>query len=169
MGDARHKRVFLSLGANLGDRAAALAAAREALAALPDTVVVAVSPVYETAPQDLPDQPSFLNQVVCIDTGLAPRELLARCLAIEAILGRVRTARFGPRVIDIDILLFEGVEADDPELTLPHPRLWERAFVLVPLARLWSLARGMPAADVDGLAARLAATQAVALYVATED
>jgi 7,8-dihydro-6-hydroxymethylpterin-pyrophosphokinase len=81
----------------------------------------------------------------------------------------VRTARFGPRVIDIDILLFEGVEADDPELTLPHPRLWERAFVLVPLARLWSLARGMPAADVDGLAARLAATQAVALYVATED
>ena len=76
--------------------------------------------------------------------------------------------RFGPRTLDVDILLFEGVESAEPELTLPHPRLWQRAFVLVPLAELWSLARGMPQVDVARLAAERAASQAVTLYVAED-
>jgi len=162
------RRAFLSLGSNLGERAAALRAARAALAALPGTTVVAASHVYETAPQDLTDQPPFLNQVVCLDTALRPRELLAAAQRIEAAAGRVRAVRFGPRTLDVDILLLEGVESDDPELTLPHPRLWQRAFVLVPLAELWQFARGMPAADVAALAAELAASQDVSLYVAED-
>ena len=80
----------------------------------------------------------------------------------------MRDVRFGPRTLDVDILLFQGVESDEPELTLPHPRLWQRAFVLVPLAELWSLARGMPQVDVARLAAELAASQAVTLYVAED-
>ncbi len=158
------RRAFLSLGANLGERAAALGAARAALAALPDTTLVAASRIYETAPQDVTDQPSFLNQVVCLDTALAPRELLAAAQRIEDAAGRVRELRFGPRTLDVDILLFQGVESAAPELTLPHPRLWRRAFVLVPLAELWSLARDMPQVDVARLAAELAGSQAVRPY-----
>ena len=137
-GDARQagRRAFLSLGANLGDRAAALRAAREALAALPGTTLLASSRLYETAPQDLADQPPFLNEVVCLETTLSPDELLAAAQRIEQDAGRVRAVRFGPRTLDVDILLFQGVESDRPELTLPHPRLWQRAFVLVPLAEL---------------------------------
>jgi 2-amino-4-hydroxy-6-hydroxymethyldihydropteridine diphosphokinase len=164
------RRAFLSLGSNLGERAAALRAARDALAALPGTAVLGSSPVYETDPQDLPDQPSFLNQVVCVETGLEPEELLAACQAIEDAAGRERTVRFGPRSLDVDILLVEGVECDTPTLTLPHPRMWQRAFVLVPLATQWSLARGMATATVDvpALAAELAATQGVNLYLPAE-
>ena len=164
----RVRRAFLSLGSNLGERAAALRAARAALAALPGTVVVAASRVYETAPQDLAGQPPFLNQVVCLDTGLEPRELLAAAQRIEVDAGRVRTVRFGPRTLDVDILLLEGVASDDPELTVPHPRLWQRAFVLVPLAELWQHARGMPAADVKALADELAPSQDVSLYAAED-
>ncbi len=162
------RRVFLSLGSNLGERAAALRAARAALAGLPGTVLVAVSRIYETAPQDLVRQPAFLNQVVCLDTRLAPHRLLAAAQAIERDAGRERGVRFGPRTLDVDILLVEGVETDQPELTLPHPRLWQRAFVLVPLAELWSYARGMPQTDVAALAAGLARKQAVTLYVAED-
>lgn len=158
------RRVFVSLGANLGERAAALRAARAALAALPGTTVVAASRVFETAPQDVTDQPSFLNQVVCLDTALAPLELLAAAQRIEDAAGRVRELRFGPRTLDVDILLFQGVESAAPKLTLPHPRLWQRAFVLVPLAELWSLARDMPQVDVARLAAELAGSQAVRPY-----
>jgi 2-amino-4-hydroxy-6-hydroxymethyldihydropteridine diphosphokinase len=166
---AAARRAFVSLGSNLGDRAGRLAAAREALAALPGTSLVAASRVYETAPQDLTDQPSFLNQVVCLDTALEPLPLLRACQAIEDAAGRVRGLRFGPRTLDVDILLVEGVERDDPELTLPHPRLWQRAFVLVPLAEVWTYARGMPEFDVAAGAARLAPEQGVALYQAAED
>ncbi len=162
------RRAFVSLGANLGERAAALRAALTALAALPGTTVVASSRVYETEPQDLPDQPAFLNQVVCLETALSPPQLLAAAQRIEDTAGRVRDVRFGPRTLDVDILLFEGVESAEPELTLPHPRLWQRAFVLVPLAELWSLARGMPRVDVARLAAERAASQAVTLYVAED-
>jgi 2-amino-4-hydroxy-6-hydroxymethyldihydropteridine diphosphokinase len=158
------RRAFLSLGANLGDRAASLRAGREALAALPATRLLASSPIYETAPQDLEDQPPFLNQVVCVGTGLEPRDLLRRCQAIEAREGRVRAVRFGPRTLDVDILLLEGVVSDDPELTLPHPRLWRRAFVLVPLADLWALARDVTDVDVPALAAELRRGQVVELY-----
>jgi 2-amino-4-hydroxy-6-hydroxymethyldihydropteridine diphosphokinase len=162
--DGRLRRVFLSLGANLGDRATSLGVAREALAALPVTRLIAASPVYETAPQDLEDQPAFLNQVVCVETGLDPWELLRRCQAVEQQAGRVREARFGPRTLDVDILMVEGVESDDPRLTLPHPRLWRRAFVLVPLADLWTLARELTTVDVPALAAELRREQAVEPY-----
>lgn len=158
---AASRRAFVALGSNIGDRVAYLALAREAIAALPDTTVIASSRVYETAPQDVTDQPPFLNQVACLDTGLSPLELLHACQAIETANGRVRERRFGARTLDIDILLFEGVETDDPELTLPHPRLTRRAFVLAPLAEIWGCARGMPDLDVGGLAAALARDQAV--------
>lgn len=158
------RRVFLSLGSNLGDRAASLRAAREALAALPATRLLAASAVYETAPQDLEEQPAFLNQAVCLETGLEPPDLLQRCQAIEREAGRVREVRFGPRTLDVDILLMEGVESDDPELILPHPRLWRRAFVLVPLADLWALARDVTDVDVPALAAELRRGQAVEPY-----
>jgi 2-amino-4-hydroxy-6-hydroxymethyldihydropteridine diphosphokinase len=162
------RRAFLSLGSNLGDRGAALAGARRSLAALPGTRLVAASRVFETAPQDLEDQPAFLNQVVCLETALEPHELLAAAQAAEASAGRRRGVRFGPRTLDVDILLIEGVESADPTVTLPHPRMWQRAFVLVPLAELWSLARGMPAVDVPALAADLARRQAVAAYGGAE-
>jgi 2-amino-4-hydroxy-6-hydroxymethyldihydropteridine diphosphokinase len=160
--------VFVSLGSNEGDRASYLRAAGEALAALPGTAVVAASRVYETAPQDLADQGVFLNQVLCLDTRLEPRDLLAQCQRIEREHGRVRETRFGPRTLDIDILLFQDAESEDPELTLPHPRMMKRAFVLVPLTELWDYARGMPGIDVAGLARATARTQQVSLHDATE-
>ena len=162
------RRAFVSLGSNLGERLAALDGARTALAALPATTVLASSRIYETAPQDLPDQPPFLNQVVCLETALAPLELLTCAQRIEHDAGRVRAVRFGPRTLDVDILLFQGVASEAAQLTLPHPRLWQRAFVLVPLAELWSLARGMPQVDVARLAAERAESQAVTLYVAED-
>jgi len=162
------RRAFLSLGANLGERAAALRAARAALAALPGTQLLACSRLYETEPQDLAGQPPFLNQVVCLETTLSPEELLSAAQGIEDAAGRVRDVRFGPRTLDVDILLFQGVESDRPELTLPHPRLWQRAFVLVPLAELWSLSRDMPRLDVARRGAELAESQAVRLYVAED-
>lgn len=161
-------RVFVSLGSNLGDREGYLRAAREALSALPGTSVVAVSRIYETAPQDLPDQEAFLNQVVCLDTGLQPLDLLHECQRIEREHGRTRELRFGPRTLDIDILLFQDAESDDPELTLPHPRMVKRAFVLVPLAEIWEHAAGMPELDVAGLGEATSRTQRVRLYDATE-
>jgi 2-amino-4-hydroxy-6-hydroxymethyldihydropteridine diphosphokinase len=160
-------RVFVSLGSNLGDRAEYLRAAREALAALPATCVVAASRIYETAPQGLKDQGAFLNQVVCLETGLQPLDLLYECQRIEREHGRVRELRFGPRTLDVDILLFQDAESDDPELTLPHPRMVKRAFVLVPLADVWEYARGMPVLDLDELG-RATHDQQVRLYDATE-
>jgi len=162
------RRVFVSLGSNLGDRAEYLRAAREALSALPGTTVVAASSLYETAPQELEDQDAFLNQVVCLETGLRPLDLLHECQRIEREHGRTREVRFGPRTLDIDILLFQDAESGDPELTLPHPRMVKRAFVLVPLAEVWDHARGMPDIDVAGLARASARTQQVRLYDATE-
>ncbi len=162
------RRVFLSLGSNLGDRVAHLARARDALAALPNTELLAASRVYETAPQDVTDQPAFLNQAVCIETGLAPRDLLHACQEVERASHRTRGRRFGPRTLDVDILVFQGVEMDDPELTLPHPRMLRRAFVLAPLAEVWGWACGMPELDVAGLAAALARDQAVRPYDGVE-
>lgn len=162
------KRAFVSLGSNLGDRAGYLGAAREALSALPGTSVVAASRLYETAPQDLEDQDAFLNQVLCLETRLQPLDLLHECQRIEREHGRTRELRFGPRTLDIDILLFQDADSDDPELTLPHPRMVKRAFVLVPLAEVWDRARGMPDLDVDGLGRETSRTQQVRLYDATE-
>jgi 2-amino-4-hydroxy-6-hydroxymethyldihydropteridine diphosphokinase len=162
------RRVFVSLGSNQGDRSEYLRAAREALAVLPATIVVAASNVYETAAQDFPGQEAFLNQVLCLETRLQPLDLLRQCQRIEHEHGRVRALRFGPRTLDIDILLFQDAESDDPELTLPHPRMVQRAFVLVPLAEVWEHGRGMPDLDVAGLARATARTQQVRLFEATE-
>lgn len=158
----------MSLGSNLGDRLAYLGTAREALAVLPATHVVAASRIYETAPQDRPNQNAFLNQVLCLETALQPFDLLRECQRIEREQGRTRGLRFGPRTLDIDILLFQDAESDDPELTLPHPRMVKRAFVLVPLAEIWDHARGMPDIDVLGLGRANARRQPVRLYEATE-
>lgn len=125
-------RAFLGLGSNLGDRLEEL---RRAVAALPD--LVAVSPVYETAPVGGPeDQGPYLNAVAELDTELAPEELLALARRLEEAAGRVRTVRHGPRTLDVDVLLVGDRRVDGPDLTVPHPRLWERRFVVAPLADL---------------------------------
>jgi len=124
--------VTLALGTNLGDRSANLRAALAGLA--PDVNVLAESPVYETPPWGLTDQPAFLNMVVRGATALAPRALLARLKALETELGRRPGIRWGPRLIDLDILFYDDLVLDEPGLVVPHPRLQERAFVLVPLA-----------------------------------
>ena len=126
--------VYLSLGSNLDDRLAALQAALAALP--PEVTVLAESPVYETPPWGVADQPAFLNLVVQAETLLAPLALLAHLKHLETHLGRLPSIRFGPRKIDLDILFYDDLVLDTPELTLPHPRLHERAFVLVPLADL---------------------------------
>jgi 2-amino-4-hydroxy-6-hydroxymethyldihydropteridine diphosphokinase len=125
-------RAVLSVGANLGDRLGTLQGCVQAIARLRDTDVVAVSPVYETAPVGGPPQPDYLNAVLLIQTGLPPRDLLAAIYGIEADFGRVRAERFGPRTLDVDIIDYAGQVSDDPALTLPHPRAHERAFVLAP-------------------------------------
>lgn len=161
-------RVFISLGSNLGDRRGSLAAAREALAALPATAVVVASRIFETEAQDHEKQPEFLNQVLCLETGLQPHDLLAECQRIEIEHGRERGLRFGPRTLDVDILLFQDVESEEPELTLPHPRMLRRAFVLVPLAEVWGCARGMPHLDIAALAQAAAQDQAIRPYDGAE-
>ena len=129
-------RAYLGIGANLGDRAAHLQGAVDGLAATPDVIVVAVSPVYETAPVGGPVQPDYLNAVVAVDTTLTPRELLTLANRLEAEADRVRDVRWGPRTLDVDVLLVGDEKVDEPDLVVPHPRMLERAFVLVPLADL---------------------------------
>ena len=125
-------RAYLGLGSNLGDRWAHL---RSAVAALPD--VVAVSPVYETDPVGGPSgQGPYLNLVVALETDRSPRELLDIGQRLEAAAGRVRKERWGPRALDVDILLVGSLCVDEPDLVVPHPRMWERRFVLAPLADL---------------------------------
>lgn len=125
-------RAFLGLGSNLGDRWAHL---RRAVAGLPD--VVAVSPVYETDPVGGPEgQGPYLNCVVELDTELSPRALLETGQRLESEAGRVRAERWGPRTLDVDVLLVDDLTVAEPDLIVPHPRLWERDFVLVPLADL---------------------------------
>jgi len=129
------KRVYLSLGSNLGDRESNLRAAVERMAA-EEIAVLRVSPVYETAPVDYREQPWFLNMVVEADTRLFPMQLLARIGRIERALGRVRSVPKGPRTVDIDILLYGNAVIRRPRLEVPHPRMAERRFVLAPLADL---------------------------------
>jgi 2-amino-4-hydroxy-6-hydroxymethyldihydropteridine diphosphokinase len=126
--------VYLSLGSNLGDRAAQLRAAIERLAEA--GTVKATSGFYETEPVDFLDQPWFLNCVVALETFQTPRELLAHALAIEEGMGRRRTRDKGPRTIDIDILLFGDRVIDEPGLKVPHPAMQERRFVLEPLTEI---------------------------------
>jgi 2-amino-4-hydroxy-6-hydroxymethyldihydropteridine diphosphokinase len=128
---------YIGLGSNLGDREAFLRRALELLRAEPEIEVTAVSSVRETDPVGLVDQPRFLNAVARVETDLAPRELLDRMLAAERELGRRRDGpRFGPRTIDLDLLIYGDEEIDEPGLIVPHPRLAERRFVLEPLHEL---------------------------------
>jgi 2-amino-4-hydroxy-6-hydroxymethyldihydropteridine diphosphokinase len=128
-------RAFIGLGSNLGDRRALLRQAVEELRAGGD--VVGVSPLYETDPVGGPDgQDPFLNLVVELSTSDTPRTLLERCQALEEAAERVRTVRWGPRTLDADVLWVEGWQVDDEDLTVPHPRLWERRFVVQPLGDL---------------------------------
>ena len=130
-------RAYVGLGANLGDREATLRQAVELLRADPAIEVVAVSAFRETEPVGFVEQPMFLNAAALVETELPPAELLARLLAIEQTLGRRREGpRFGPRTLDLDLLLYEGAEIEEPGLHLPHPRLHERRFALEPLADL---------------------------------
>jgi 2-amino-4-hydroxy-6-hydroxymethyldihydropteridine diphosphokinase len=122
---------YVGLGSNLGDREATIRAAVEALPG-----VVAVSRLRETDPVGVTDQPAFLNGAVVLDTDLSARGLLERLLAVERGLGRERRERWGPRTIDLDLLLFGAETIDEPGLTVPHPRLHERRFALEPLAEL---------------------------------
>ena len=128
---------YIGLGANLGDRAAMLHAALEQLAAEPDIEVVAVSTFRETEPVGIVEQPRFVNAAAAVETALSARELLDRLLGIENRLGRTREGpRFGPRTIDLDLLLYGDEEIAEPGLRVPHPRLHERPFALEPLAEL---------------------------------
>ncbi len=128
-------RAFIGLGSNLGDRRAFLRQAVQALQAAGD--VVGVSPLYETDPVGGPDgQGPYLNLVVELSTSDPPAALLERCRALEAAAGRVRTVHWGPRTLDADVLWEEGWLLDEEDLVVPHPRLWERRFVVQPLADL---------------------------------
>jgi 2-amino-4-hydroxy-6-hydroxymethyldihydropteridine diphosphokinase len=123
-------RSFLGMGSNLGDRHAFL---REAVRRVPD--LVAVSPLYESEPIGGPqDQPWFLNLVVELESPRSPRQLLELCRELEQRAGRERAVRFGPRTLDVDVLLVDDLRVDEPDLIVPHPRMWERRFVLRPLA-----------------------------------
>lgn len=129
------ERAFLGLGTNLGDRLENLQRAADLLAATPGIVVVRSSRIYETAPIG-PPQPDFLNAVVEVDTTLEPDDLLAACAAVERELHRVRRVHWGPRTIDVDLLAYDDRVIETDELVVPHPRMHERAFVLVPLLEL---------------------------------
>jgi 2-amino-4-hydroxy-6-hydroxymethyldihydropteridine diphosphokinase len=130
-------RAYIGVGANLGDRADTISRALERLAAQDDVEVVAVSTLRETDPVGFLEQPRFLNGAAAVETELSPRELLQRLLAVERELGRTREGRrFGPRTIDLDLLVYGDHRVNEPGLTVPHPRLADRRFALEPLAEL---------------------------------
>ena len=124
---------YIALGSNLGDPQQQLLDAMTALGSLPDTRLLQCSPLYRTPPWGVLEQPSFVNAAVKVDTALSPHALLDALLEIEQHAGRVRAERNGPRTLDLDLLHVDGVQLDDARLTLPHPRMAERAFVLLPL------------------------------------
>jgi len=132
------RQAFIGVGANLGDRWATMRRALAALAHEPGIKAVAESAVYETAPVGVLDQPEFLNLVLGVETTLTPEALLAVLHQLEKAAGRRREqeVRWGPRPLDLDLLLYEGETRAGPELILPHPRMWSRAFVTVPLSEL---------------------------------
>lgn len=141
---------IIALGGNLGDRVGQMNTAIDALNHLPGTRVLAVSSFYETDPFDVPEpQADYLNACVRLETGLSAHELLGACLGIEAGMGKVRTYRNAPRLIDLDLLLYENERYRDANLTLPHPGILQRAFVMVPLRDLYPdcLAMGLDFAN----------------------
>ncbi|MEM1376566.1 MAG: 2-amino-4-hydroxy-6-hydroxymethyldihydropteridine diphosphokinase [Pseudomonadota bacterium] len=148
MDDRTPTQAFLGLGGNVGDVRAAMGWAIEQLGLLPSTRVVCVSPLYKTPPWGITTQNWFLNAVVEIDTSLSPHDLLRSVIEIEKQAGRVRDMRWGPRTLDIDVLLYDQISIRTKDLTIPHPRMVERAFVMVPLVDI------APDVMVAGRAAR---------------
>ena len=130
------KIAFLGLGSNIGDRRQHMADALSALSDDPAVALFTGSPVYESKPVGVVDQPDFLNLVVQLKTVHSPLALLAVCLGIESVLGRERRERWGPRTIDLDLLTYDEVVLRDEHLALPHPRMLERRFVMTPLAEI---------------------------------
>ena len=133
-------RAFIGLGSNLGDREATIRAALEAIAEMPQTDLLRASSLYDTEPVGDVDQPNFLNAAAVLDTELDPRQLLWNLMLIEKRLGRVRTQRWGPRTIDLDIVCFDTQTVDEPDLHVPHLEMGNRDFWLRELAEL----RGLP-------------------------
>jgi 2-amino-4-hydroxy-6-hydroxymethyldihydropteridine diphosphokinase len=129
-------KAFIGLGSNLGEREALIRMALDDIARLPGTRLVRASSLYDTEPVGEVDQPNFLNAVVQVDTELTARQLLWNLLLIERRLGRARSKRWGPRTIDLDLLLYGDLVVDEPDLKVPHPQLARRSFVLVPLVEL---------------------------------
>lgn len=128
--------VYLGLGSNLGDRRGNLLSALKLLHSLPGVRVLRVSSIYESEPWGMTEQPDFLNLVALVSTRRGPREMLDVCREVEETLGRVREGRWGPRVIDVDILLYDDLDWEEEDLIIPHPRMDQRDFVLVPLREL---------------------------------
>ena len=158
-------RALLGLGGNIGDPVVNMRRALQALEAHDDVTVAAVSRIYRTPPWGVLDQPWFVNACAAVDTVLSPRALLELCLATERSLKRERRERWGPRTIDLDVLDYNGKAYEDAELTLPHPRMGLRAFVLVPLAEI------APEFTVDGrpIAEAIAAVAGEGIEVASAD
>jgi 2-amino-4-hydroxy-6-hydroxymethyldihydropteridine diphosphokinase len=129
-------KAFIGLGSNLGDREANIRQALQFLEQLPETTIVRGSSLYDTEPVGVSDQPNFLNGVVQIETHLSPRRLLWNLMLIERRLGRVRTRQWGPRVIDLDLLLYGEEVVDEDDLQVPHPLMTQRSFVMVPLVEI---------------------------------
>lgn len=149
------KKAILALGSNLGERNDTLSTAVAELVDRPEVRLLGVSPVVQTKPVGGPvGQPDFLNMVIAVETTLAPLELLQHCNDVENKHHRVRDVRWGPRTLDVDIIVYEDVTSDDPVLTLPHPRAAERAFVLYP----WALME--PSAELNGQSVSALAVQA---------
>jgi 2-amino-4-hydroxy-6-hydroxymethyldihydropteridine diphosphokinase len=131
-------KAVIGLGSNMGDKDINIKAALNTLMRVPGVKILRVSSFYETSPVGYKNQDCFINAVAEIESSLSPNALLGACLGIEAAMGRERTIKNGPRIIDIDILICEGFKQESEELSVPHPRISERAFVLVPLRELYS-------------------------------
>jgi len=152
----REHRVFLGLGSNLGDRRENILTALRLLHSMPGVTVLRVSSLYRSEPWGVSEQPDFLNLVAEVATSLDPRGMLEACREVERVMGRVRGRRWGPRNIDVDILLYDQLNWEEEDLVIPHPRMRERDFVMVPLRELtgggaavppgWRRATGPPRA-----------------------
>jgi len=154
-------RVYVGLGSNLGDRLANLRAAAERLGRQPGLRVRRWSGIYETEPVGVADQPWFVNAVQELETALPPRELLRLLKRVEGELGRQPARRWGERLIDLDLLLYRGEELAEPDLTVPHPEMWGRLFVLVPLAELAPELRAPDGRPIGEAIAGLAGTHGI--------
>ncbi|HUP27309.1 MAG TPA: 2-amino-4-hydroxy-6-hydroxymethyldihydropteridine diphosphokinase [Chloroflexia bacterium] len=165
MEDEKRTIAYLGLGSNMGDREANIEQALEKVDKLPGTRLLRRSPLYESKPWGKTDQADFLNIVAEISTLLEPEALLAHCKQIESDLGRTTGERWGPRPIDIDILLYSNMQVNTPSLTVPHPRMWEREFVLRPLADLTPDLKAPDGASVSHYVERQEiASQGVSLF-----